>query len=110
MCSRQDVTLADVLTMVPDLYPLCLGRDKLASMKQLRLVCKEVCVKAQSTASSFCLPLGDEPRPSSQRVVTLLQGARLKTLTVNLTVVSGRLVETGRLLTDFGAEGAVCNG
>lgn len=93
MSRRLKVTsLADVLTMVPDLYPLCLGQDKLASMKKLRLVCKDVCGMAQSTALSFCLHPGDNPRPSPQQVVRLLQGALLKKLTVNVTVVSGGLV------------------
>lgn len=85
-------TLADVLTMVPDLHPRHLASTKVITMQQLRLVCKDLCSVAQNTIQSISIPLGHHKHRlglAPQHAVRLLEAEQLHTLTVSVTVASG---------------------
>lgn len=85
----REITLADLMTMVPDLHLHYPSDKQLDTIKSLRLVCKEVCDIAQTGVQSFSLPLGQLSWLAPRRALKLLQGAQLKQLTVTVTFLSG---------------------
>lgn len=83
-------TLADLMTMLPELHPTHLSQNKASKLKHLRLVSKEMGSMVHAAVHSCSVNLGEGgASPSPEQLVRLLGRAHLKELTVNVTVTAG---------------------
>lgn len=84
-------SLCDLMTMLPQLHPKQLVLTQAATLKQLRLVSKEMNSLASAAVNSCDVHLGQgAASPSPQQLARLFVGAMPRKMTVNLTLESGR--------------------
>lgn len=90
-------TLPSLMAMLPCLHPLHLAREKLSTLKQLRLVNKDVSSLVQTAVQSCTVHLGGDTSSLNtqhcwQRLGMLTAGAQLQNMTVVVIVSSGETV------------------
>lgn len=86
-------TLADLMSLLPDLQPRHLLLTKGISVKQLRLVSRELCIMACEAITSCEVDLGEGgSSPSPQQLVRLMAGAQLLKLKVTVNIMSGEIM------------------
>lgn len=94
-------TLSDVLAKVPHLLPRCMlglsrsGRGE--SIKNLRLISKEISVSVLQAVTSCEVELGEGACPEPQQVVRLMQYSKVETLCVSIVTTSGTVLVTALL-------------
>lgn len=83
-------TLADLMTLLPELHPTHLSRTKASKLRHLRLVSKEIGSMVHAAVHSCSVNLGEGgASPSPEQLVRILGRAHLKELTVHVTVTAG---------------------
>lgn len=84
------MSLSHLMAILPDLHPKHLTLSKGVTIRQLRLVSKEVGLLAQTAVTSCEVFLGmGGPSPTPQQLAKLFQNARLRELRVTIVTVSG---------------------
>lgn len=83
-------TLTDLMVMLLDLHPARLVQSKVSTIKNLRLVSKEVGSIVLTAVRSCEVYLGGRGHsPDAQQLVRLMAGMQLERLRLSLTVPSG---------------------
>lgn len=74
-------SLFELMTMLPALHPRNLLQESLVTLKQLRLVSKDIGFAAQTAVTSCEVNLGEgAPSPNAQQMSKLVAGAQLQGL------------------------------
>lgn len=88
--SDSSPTLFDLLTMFPDLDPSILTSTNITTIRDLRLVSREIGDLALTAVQSCTVHFGEgKNSPSPQQLVKLMAGAELHRLDVIITVMTG---------------------